>query len=175
MAHGKDGQGTGGGILLCLYIFLPQGQSQSWFSILGLILAAIPWIVWFLIYLYHCFRPIVISSSSNNNNNNAQSLFHGKPKLSSTHEAAATAIESPSARGGGQGSSFRSSVGGLDGGDGERHVHFGDVVVVDGGSSGCQTQNSSGEILMNESFSRKETTGGIIETEMPLNSSTSKS
>ncbi|XP_050225024.1 uncharacterized protein LOC126674592 isoform X2 [Mercurialis annua] len=46
-----------GGVFLALYIFLPLHKSQPWFPTAGLILVAIPWFFWFLLYLYRCCSP----------------------------------------------------------------------------------------------------------------------
>lgn len=46
-----------GGLFLGLYIFLPPDETQPWYPIPGLILVAIPWIFWFLTYIYRCIRP----------------------------------------------------------------------------------------------------------------------
>ncbi|XP_030550669.1 uncharacterized protein LOC115755418 [Rhodamnia argentea] len=46
-----------GGVFLCLYIFLPETESNSWFYLAGIVLEAIPWCFWLLGYLYSCFRP----------------------------------------------------------------------------------------------------------------------
>ncbi|KAJ9185659.1 hypothetical protein P3X46_005261 [Hevea brasiliensis] len=47
-----------GGVFLGLYIFLPPDETQPWYPISGFILVAIPWIFWFLTYIYRCIRPI---------------------------------------------------------------------------------------------------------------------
>ncbi|CAL0329534.1 unnamed protein product [Lupinus luteus] len=50
----------GGGVFLCLYIIQPNdSESITWYVISGMTLVAIPWLFWFLIYLYRCFcfRP----------------------------------------------------------------------------------------------------------------------
>ncbi|XP_022155761.1 uncharacterized protein LOC111022806 [Momordica charantia] len=46
-----------GGLLLGLYLYLPQSESTDWYPIVGIVLVATPWIFWLLVYLYHCFKP----------------------------------------------------------------------------------------------------------------------
>ncbi|GMH10400.1 hypothetical protein Nepgr_012241 [Nepenthes gracilis] len=41
-----------GGIFLTVYITQPESESTSWFFIAGVALACLPWLFWFLIYLY---------------------------------------------------------------------------------------------------------------------------
>lgn len=165
-----------GGILLCLYIFFPHSHaatatSSSWLSIVGLTLVAIPWIVWFLIYLYRCLRPGMTV-----NNNVAQLPFK------STEAAACS-----SADGGSQGSQFFSPA--TNHNDGERHVRFGEVVVMDRSRSESKSRSESGdsggggggniEALANfhdevsdESLVNKESSKEATEIGIPLSSTT---
>lgn len=46
-----------GGILLGLYMFLPEKYSSNYYAVAGLILVGVPWIFWFLAYVYKCCSP----------------------------------------------------------------------------------------------------------------------
>ncbi|XP_068344193.1 uncharacterized protein [Pyrus communis] len=46
-----------GGVLLFLYMLLPEEKSQPWFPPAGMVLVAIPWAFWITTCIYRCFRP----------------------------------------------------------------------------------------------------------------------
>ncbi|KAI9072373.1 hypothetical protein K1719_024088 [Acacia pycnantha] len=160
-----------GGILLSLYIFLPSANSGSgsWFAILGLVFVAIPWIIWFVIYMYRCFKPITLidtggkfgeSINHDNNNNRPSCEAVARPSISSYEYLTP---HSQNNSGGGQ----------------ERHVHFGAVMVMENRSS-HGSNSSHGQIhhhkATSEEFSKelecKEPEDVISETEIPLTSVT---
>ena len=110
-----------GGVVLGLYIFLPETFSQSWYTVAGIILVGIPWIFWLFAYLYRCFLP---STSTSNNNNFKASTSTPSSRTPGTAVVAASEEEedqSPVSPG--------------------RHVHFGAVVVM--GSEGNKSQESA--------------------------------
>ncbi|XP_028777972.1 uncharacterized protein LOC114734525 [Neltuma alba] len=175
---------TAGGILLCLYIFVPSAhKGESWFAILGLVLVAIPWITWFLIYIYRCFKPMVDAgghqfrrrNSHDNNNNNKPSS--GTPKSAA---APSEAVARPSVSSYESVATHSQNNGG--GGGGERHVHFGAVVVVENGSSRgsnsthSQRQHQKVAVDRHEEFSSElectDREEAMSESERPLTSVT---
>ncbi|KAL5767619.1 hypothetical protein ACOSQ2_014402 [Xanthoceras sorbifolium] len=105
-----------GGVLLGLYIFLPDTYSQSWYPILGMILVAIPWIFWFFAFFYRCCL-------SSNNITARTTPSSDTPATVATTAAASCKEDSP----------VQSPV------SPGRHVHFGPVVVM--GSEGNKTMN----------------------------------
>ncbi|VFQ94551.1 unnamed protein product [Cuscuta campestris] len=46
---------TAGGILLCMYAFFPA-ESQPWFIHVAFLLIGSPWVFWFVMYIYTCFK-----------------------------------------------------------------------------------------------------------------------
>ncbi|KAK3198347.1 hypothetical protein Dsin_021762 [Dipteronia sinensis] len=112
-----------GGVVLGLYIFLPETFSQSWYPVAGMILVGIPWIFWLFAYLYRCFLPTTSTSISTNNNNNfkASTSTPSSRTLGTAVAAASEEDQSPVSPG--------------------RHVHFGAVVVM--GSEGNKSQESA--------------------------------
>nr|KYP34365.1 hypothetical protein KK1_044695 [Cajanus cajan] len=48
----------GGGVFLCMYIIHGDSKFVNFYLIAGMTLVAIPWLSWFLIYLYRCFKPM---------------------------------------------------------------------------------------------------------------------
>lgn len=108
-----------GGVLLCLYIFLPETESSNWYYLAGIVLEAIPWAFWLFAYLYTCFKPRGGGGGG------------WKPDSSRTNSGAAAAMEGPT------------SPVGLPAGNGPKHVHFGEVVVVGNGED-CGNNALSG-------------------------------
>ncbi|KAK4269840.1 hypothetical protein QN277_022947 [Acacia crassicarpa] len=170
-----------GGILLCLYIFLPSANSDSgsWFAILGLVLVAIPWIVWFVIYMYQCFKPITLidaggkfrESINHDNNNNQPSSDTPKSPAAPCEAVARPSVSSyeyltPHSQNN-------------SGGGGERHVHFGAVMVMENVSSHGSISShdqihhhkATGEEFF-EGLEGKELEDVMSETERPLTSVT---
>lgn len=108
----------GGGVFLYLYIVKSDSESTPWYAIAGMALVAIPWVLWFLIYLYRCFRPVDVQFGERQN--------HGKD-TGTPKSALTTNATNPSGA--------KSLVGG------ERRVHFGEIVEMghgfgDGGGGG---------------------------------------
>ncbi|KAL2319409.1 hypothetical protein Fmac_028378 [Flemingia macrophylla] len=48
----------GGGVFLSMYIIHADSKFVNFYLIAGMTLVAIPWLFWFLIYLYRCFKPM---------------------------------------------------------------------------------------------------------------------
>ncbi|MQL73321.1 hypothetical protein Taro_005645 [Colocasia esculenta] len=42
----------GGGVLLMLYVILPENEETAWFPIAGMLLVGTPWVFWILTFLY---------------------------------------------------------------------------------------------------------------------------
>ncbi|KAF3968866.1 hypothetical protein CMV_007288 [Castanea mollissima] len=97
-----------GGVFLSIYLFLPQSQSSSWYPIVGLILVGVPWLFWFLAYLYRCIKPRHDESEINQGGCNNDGPC--PPAVSATSDE--SPLDSPG------------------GGGGERRVHFGAVIVL---------------------------------------------
>ncbi|XP_038875814.1 uncharacterized protein LOC120068181 [Benincasa hispida] len=141
-----------GGILLCLYLFLPESQTPDWYPIVGIVLVSTPWIFWLSIYFYHCLKPTKVQLNAfGPNNNNSHSK---KTEAANYNDGGATIegnlgeVESP--------------------GEGKRRVHFGAVVVM-------EKQPQLDRNYSHESQSKQPTTMSPRETEVPLRSSTSSS
>ena len=146
-----------GGVLLSIYLFLPQSQSSTWYPIAGLILVGVPWLFWFLAYLYRCIRPGHDKSEINEGG-----CSNGRPcppAVSATSEEECP-LDSPC------------------GGGGERRVHFGAVVVL--GKEADQGVGQRGhDIVVTETngnsavdeHERHHDNNGLVvfrESEMPL-------
>lgn len=43
-----------GGIILAMYMTLPESKDTAWYPIAGMVLVAIPWLFWLLTFLYRC-------------------------------------------------------------------------------------------------------------------------
>lgn len=102
-----------GGVLLCLYIFLPQTQSASWYPVAGIILVGIPWAFWLFAYLYRCLKP-----SAGDPKPNEYESSHGPTPPAAPASGATTTPNTSSAE-----SPVQSSCA-------QRRVHFGAVVVL---------------------------------------------
>ncbi|KAK4593652.1 hypothetical protein RGQ29_017670 [Quercus rubra] len=141
-----------GGVFLSIYLFLPQSQSSAWYPIAGLILVGVPWLFWFLAYLYRCIRPSHDQSEINYSR-------PSPPAVSATSEEECP-FDSPG------------------GGGGERRVHFGAVVVL--GKEADQgvgqrghdivVTETNGNSAMDEHERHHDNDGlvGFRESEMPL-------
>ncbi|XP_058745297.1 uncharacterized protein LOC131618046 [Vicia villosa] len=103
----------GGGIFLCMYIFLPDSEAVSWYLFVGMAMVAIPWISWFTIFIYRCIRPSDVQEHHNNNN-------HGKTTTIWTPKSPQTTSPGDA----------KSPGDSPDGGGGERRVQFGAVVEM---------------------------------------------
>ncbi|KAF5735284.1 hypothetical protein HS088_TW15G00786 [Tripterygium wilfordii] len=97
-----------GGIFLGLYIFLPVAESKSWYPIAGIVLVAIPWAFWFLMYIYRCCAPKNVQSQERSNMHRSAA-----PSTTTRTTNERLSVESP-----------------ISSPDGKRHVHFGAVVVL---------------------------------------------
>ncbi|KAE8721402.1 hypothetical protein F3Y22_tig00016066pilonHSYRG00057 [Hibiscus syriacus] len=111
-----------GGVFLCLYMFQPEEQSMPWYSIVGIVLVGIPWIFWIATYIYRCIAHCFCASNGGHVQGEHGSVTKKKSYASEGH--ARRSMHS-SENGG--------SPPGTPDGD-QRHVHFGDVVMV--GSNG---------------------------------------
>ncbi|CAK7333801.1 unnamed protein product [Dovyalis caffra] len=122
-----------GGVLLALYMFLPENNVNWWYSIAGMILVAIPWAFWFLTCIYRCIRPVGYTNSE------PCTSPLGSPFSRREVAAAASSPRNPPFDDEPQRPSS----------DGSRHVHFGRVVVVsnenDDDDSGDQDERKSME------------------------------
>lgn len=109
-----------GGVLLCLYIFLPQTNPASSYPIAGMVLVGIPWAFWFLAYLYGCCKPRADPQPEERESSHGQAP-PAAPASDPTTTANTSNAESP----------VNSPVG-------ERHVRFGAVIVR--GNEDCGDQ-----------------------------------
>lgn len=116
-----------GGILLIIWLF-DNKDSQPWFPILALILISLPWVFWFLTYIYTfikaCFRG-----------DGGRGVSRDVSRRPTTKRASSS-------------SSVRDSS--VDSPTGKRQVQFGAVVVMDNGgdSAGDVSVASSKECEM---------------------------
>lgn len=155
----------GGGLLLGLYLFLPESQSPDWYPIAGIVLVSTPWFFWFFVLLYNCFK----------------SRFNGSVNQSSANrQPAANNNNNGGGGGGGGGATIVANLPEVESpvcdspGDGKRRVHFGAVVVL-GNKSQIDRNSSSNESQQSSSM---EPTNNVVrsrESEVPLRSSTSSS
>ena len=114
----------GGGIFLCMYMFLPDSESISWYLFVGMTLVTIPWLSWFLIFIYRCFSPIHVKFDDHHNGNNNNGAIW-TPKSPQKDVTSPCGAKSP-----------------VSGGGGERSVQFGPVVEM---GSGYEEQNHNEE------------------------------
>lgn len=114
-----------GGVLLCLYIFLPQTNSTSSYPVAGMILVGIPWAFWFLACLYRCCKPRADQQPDEYESNRGPSP-PTVPASGATTAANTSNEESP----------VNSPVGD------QRRVHFGAVIVL--GNDECGDQKEFG-------------------------------
>ncbi|CAF1887687.1 hypothetical protein YC2023_014279 [Brassica napus] len=100
-----------GGVLLGLYLLLPDPNPL--FLPAGMFLAGIPWLFWFLAYLYSCvLKPCTVSVSKNVTSFDPEK---GVEKNSKSITENATSASDP--------------VAAVEPMEGERHVQLGNVVV----------------------------------------------
>ncbi|XP_023000624.1 uncharacterized protein LOC111494867 [Cucurbita maxima] len=128
-----------GGLLLCLYLFVPESESQDWYSVVGIILVSTPWIFWFLVYLYHCLKPIRLQSNAALKHSSSSNRPPSAANNSGGIVANLPQVESPDCD---------------TPGDGKRRVHFGAVVVKGNNPQGGKKSShdsSSKELRSNES------------------------
>ncbi|KAJ1427862.1 hypothetical protein SESBI_09244 [Sesbania bispinosa] len=59
-----------GGVFLFMYILKPNSESLPWYPIAGMTLVAIPWLFWFLIYLYRCYKTMNLQYVEHQNHGN---------------------------------------------------------------------------------------------------------
>ncbi|XP_050225023.1 uncharacterized protein LOC126674592 isoform X1 [Mercurialis annua] len=115
-----------GGVFLALYIFLPLHKSQPWFPTAGLILVAIPWFFWFLLYLYRCCSPKhtpcpPCKSIPGSEETEASAIAPTNTYVVDDDESHLRSLTTPTPP-------LQQQQQPPD--DGERHVHFGGVVVI---------------------------------------------
>ncbi|MCH86731.1 hypothetical protein A2U01_0007591, partial [Trifolium medium] len=89
-------------------------------------LVAIPWLSWFLIFIYRCIRPLHVKSDEHHNNNNRGGNNPAIWTPKATQTDVPPVVTSPS----GAKSPVHSP------GGGERHVQFGAVVEMGNGIGG---------------------------------------
>ncbi|GAU26207.1 hypothetical protein TSUD_354290 [Trifolium subterraneum] len=123
----------GGGIFLCIYILLPDAEAVPAYLFAGMTLVAIPWLSWFLIFIYRCIRPHVGHQNNNNNNRGGNNATIWTPKTTQTDVP--PVVTSPS----GVKSPVHSP------GGGERHVQFGAVVEMGNGFGGGDEEQHHNE------------------------------
>ncbi|XP_071699699.1 uncharacterized protein [Rutidosis leptorrhynchoides] len=112
-----------GGIFLTFYVFAPS-ISQPWFPVIALILIGSPWVFWLLTYLYTCFKgcggglPYAYDHQASRRGVHSHPLTPRRSRsmsMSRSNDGSPKAPESPNV--------------------GSRHVHFGEVVVVESDGS----------------------------------------
>ncbi|CAK8560113.1 unnamed protein product [Lathyrus sativus] len=130
----------GGGIFLCMYIFLPDSEVVSWYLYVGMTLVAIPWLSWFIIFIYRCIRPINVQEHRNNNN-------PGKSAAIWTPKSPQTTSPTGAKTAGGDS---------LMDGDGEGRVQFGAVVEMRNGSGGGEENHNNENVVGDHHESKKE-------------------
>lgn len=119
-----------GGIFLTFYVFAPS-ISQPWFPIIALILIGSPWVFWLLTYLYTCFKgccggglPYTYDHQSSRRG------FHSHP-MTPRRSAVSNQTKAMSRSRSKDGSPKAMASTNV----GSRHVHFGEVVVVESDGS----------------------------------------
>lgn len=112
-----------GGILLTCWLLDVKG-SQPWFPIFSLVLIGLPWIFWFLTYIYAFIKPCFRQDNAGGGiHNRAKPAANSARNVSFTFPCDQT-VNSPT---------------------GKRQVKFGAVVVMGGDrGSGGQSGNSDG-------------------------------
>ncbi|XVF42779.1 hypothetical protein PTKIN_Ptkin01aG0392200 [Pterospermum kingtungense] len=123
-----------GGAFLCLYMFQPESESASWYPLTGIILVAIPWIFWIITYIYRCCAYCCCQRNGRNDNR-VQSSFSKTHSSASTGPVATRSMHNSSDNGD---SPLKSPKN-----DDQRHVRFGDVVVL-GGNKDNQSEDIEG-------------------------------
>lgn len=144
-----------GGVLLCLYIFLPQTNSASWYPIAGMIMVGIPWAFWFLAYLYRCCKPRVDPQL------NERESSHGTTPPAAPASGATTTANTSNAE-----SPVHSPVG-------ERRVHFGAVIVLGNDEYSGQRELGHTKEVHGPRDDADKPAVGSRESEMPLTLSVS--
>ncbi|CAL5195401.1 unnamed protein product [Lathyrus oleraceus] len=128
----------GGGIFLCMYIFLPDIEALSCYLYVGMALVAIPWLSWFIIFIYRCIRPNNLQEHHNNNNHGkTTAIWTPKSPQTTSPSGAKSAADSPIA------------------GDEERRVQFGAVVEMGNGSDGGE-ENHNENVVGDHQESKNE-------------------
>lgn len=136
-----------GGVFLILYVYLPE-NSQPWYPIVALLLIGSPWIFWFLTYIYTCIKACCRRGTRIEDR---QSSKRAAPRAVSTNSAMNRTVSA------GQSTKDNNNIS-----TGPApHVHFGEVVVMEGDGDKNLGQDGGGEESVN---SEKE-------IEMPLTSS----
>ncbi|CAA7061475.1 unnamed protein product [Microthlaspi erraticum] len=137
-----------GGVLLGLYLLL--SDPNPLFLQAGMIFVGVPWLFWFLAYLYSCvLKPCTVSVSKSvanfdpekgeekkNNNNNNSSI-----QDSATSDSDPVAPVTPR--------------------EGEKHVQFGNVVVLGDGEKGKEededrNEGSSNYLIQNQDKGKEQ-------------------
>ena len=107
-----------GGVLLGLYLLQPDPNPL--FLQAGMFFVGIPWFFWFLAYLYSCLlKPCIVSLSQRVSRSDPEKGEEDEKNNKSITEIATSSLEPVAAV------EPRNSPG-----DGEKHVQFGNVVVL---------------------------------------------
>lgn len=122
-----------GGVLLGLYLLL--SDPNPLFLQAGMVFVGVPWLFWFLAYVYSCvLKPCTVSVSKSVANFDPEKGEETKkiPEIATPASSDLTARNTPSPR------------------EGEKHVQFGNVVVI-GDQEGDKEENegSSNHLIQN--------------------------
>nr|XP_043620319.1 uncharacterized protein LOC122592183 [Erigeron canadensis] len=119
-----------GGILLTFYVFAPS-ISQPWFPMIAFLLIGSPWVFWLLTYLYTCFKGCCGRAIPYSYDHQvSRRVVHPHP-VTPRHSVVpnqAKAMSRSRSTDVSPKASCSSNVG-------SRHVHFGEVVVVESDGS----------------------------------------
>lgn len=96
-----------------------EAESASWYPVVGIVLVGIPWIFWILTYVYKCCAYCCCRQTNGRNVNRVQSSF------TKTHSSASTGPVARSIHSTENGNSPLKTPK-----DDQRHVRFGEVVVL---------------------------------------------
>ncbi|KAI3681274.1 hypothetical protein L6452_36064 [Arctium lappa] len=119
-----------GGIFLTFYVFAPN-FSRPWFPVIALILIGSPWVFWLFTYLYTCFKGCChrgLSTSHDYHNSRRWGNLHPTTSRRGVVSSPNQEMNRAIAKDGSMKASGANNVG-------ARHVHFGEVVVVESDGS----------------------------------------
>lgn len=128
-----------GGVFLIIYVYMPE-NSQPWYPIVALLLIGSPWIFWFLTYMYTCMKACCRRGTQ----------FEGRPP---SKRVAPRAVSSNSA----MNRTVSTGQAAKDDNDNKKdvstspgqHVHFGEVVVMEGDDGDKEGRGGGGEDSVN--------------------------
>lgn len=124
-----------GGVLLVIYVCVPD-QSQPWYPAVALALIGTPWLFWLITYIYTCMKAYVRARQMQSRQlSKRSSLRSGVNRTQSCSQSKNNGDD-----------------------DDGKHVHFGEVVVM---------QDDAGQ----DKQSKEEISVGSQESTMPLTSS----